>query len=458
MRLRLIFIALAAVAPFLPRGARAEGAHFPVLPTEEIRLANGLRVLLAPDPHAPLASVVVSYGAGSADDPNGKRGLAHLTEHLVFQATKHVASGSRTLENAGATWFNATTYVDTTRYFETVPPERLASVLWLESDRMGFAVDAVTDGAVAAERDVVRNEARDRTLDRTLASVDALTGKELFPAWHPYSVVGVEDADLDRVHAPDVRAFLRTWYGPGNASIAIAGRFDREATLALVRRYFESIPAVPAPERPSLPDWSAPSLELSVDASIPNDAVLLEWRTPAFGEPGDAALDLAATALAGSGNERLSRSLIATHLATAVSAEQVSRAQASWFLVYAVAAPGVTPAVLLHAIQDTINDFARSAAPSEMARAREVWRRESMNRLASPAGRAERLTSAAELHLKVGTTFDWGLARYEALRDEDIRRAVAQSLGLTHRLAIGEFANRHALRRGVVTGREEVTQ
>ena len=185
-------------------GAAPPASHAPLpssvaLPTETVLLPNGLHLLLAPDPKARLVSVHVSYDAGTGDDPAGLRGLAHLTEHLVADRTKHVPSGLRMLESWGASAFNATTSLDTTSYFETVPPERLEDVLWLESDRMGFAADAVTEERLAVARAAVKNEGREREWDASGGSLLPRIHPELFPIGHPYANASAwHDADAVR--------------------------------------------------------------------------------------------------------------------------------------------------------------------------------------------------------------------------------------------------------------------
>jgi zinc protease len=238
-RLAAAFLASVLVAPL----ARADALDPFALPVETITLSNGLTVLLAPDPHARLASVVVSYGAGSADEPDGLRGLAHMVEHLAEDSSRHTAHAPRRLQAAGGCHFNAVTSLDKTSYFESVPPERLETALWLESDRMGYAADAVTEARVDGERATVANEERDRHLDSALAAVGPFAMREIFPEWHPYAGVEDNDRDLRDIRAKDVLAFLRTWYSPSNATLAIAGAFDRDSTVEAVNRYFGSLPA-----------------------------------------------------------------------------------------------------------------------------------------------------------------------------------------------------------------------
>jgi predicted Zn-dependent peptidase len=171
---------VANAAPQIPIDSYEAKFDLPDLPVQTVVLPNGLTVLLAPDANARAISVVTAYGAGSGDDPDNLQGLAHFTEHMVAQRTKHVADAQHALEAAGGTLSNALTSGDTTTYFETLPPGRLETALWIESDRMGFAADAISEERVNAERPIVANESRDRNLDGRLTAAGWAGMHELF--------------------------------------------------------------------------------------------------------------------------------------------------------------------------------------------------------------------------------------------------------------------------------------
>ena len=456
-----LLLAFALSALVVSAAARAETAtpsSVTAPPAETIQLANGLRVLLAPDPSARLVSIVVSYAAGAADDPNGRRGLAHLAEHIVARRTQHIAHPMRTLESAGGWRFNATTSIDATTYFESIPPERLETALWLESDRMGYVAGCLTRTTLEEEREVVRIENRDRTVDGMLGTVWATVVHEMFPGWHPYSTANDGAADLDSIDERDVRAFLETWYTPRNATLAVAGRFDREATLALIRRYFEALPSAAPPSRPALPKWETPAMQLAVTAAVPGSQVLVAWRTPALGEKDDAALDLAAAMLSGRGNARLERSLVATQLATAVQARQKSQRRESVFYIRATLAPGASPEELAQAVQATINGLARDVTAVELERSKRLWRDAAAASIETPWGRASRLVTLAKLGAKSGPEFDWGFERYEGIGVSDVATAVSKWLGPAHRIAMSIVADRAAPRSGSLVARDTVSQ
>jgi predicted Zn-dependent peptidase len=426
-----------------------------VLPAERLTLSNGLTLLLAPDPHARLVSVLVSYGVGMADEPDGLRGLAHLVEHLVASGARHAPHALQQLEAAGSCHVNAVTSLDTTVYFESVPPERVETALWVESDRMGYAADAVTEQRVDAERAIVANENRDMDLDAPLANVGPFVGAEIYPAWHPYAKSLADDSDLRGIRAKDVAAFLHTWYSPSNATLAIAGAFDREATLAAVNRYFGGIAPMAVPTRPALPDWTTTPVTLTIAAAVPSDIVQLFWRTPAYGTRDDAALDVVASALAGPGNTRLGSALVSAGLATSVSARQVSDRDASVFYIEARVAPGEAPVTVVAMIQRVIDDLAGAATAGEVERARSTWRNGSLQRLETTWGRAATLVSLQRIGAEIGPDFDWGLGRYASFSPDAVARAAGSWLTRARRITTVVYANRWAPGRGRLLRREE---
>lgn len=462
---RLCFAFLAPLAVFLtvsraradPPAPQALPRSSVALPAETVLLPNGLHLLLAPDSKAHLVSVQVSYDAGTGDDPAGLRGLAHLTEHLVAERTKHVESGMRMLESWGASAFNATTNLDDTSYFETVPPERLEDVLWLESDRMGFAADAVTEERLAVARAAVKNEGREREWDASGGALLLRMQPELFPIGHPYASPSPWH-DADAVRVADVRAFLATWYVPANATVAIAGRFDRDSTLATVARYFGALPSRPPPERPALPTPQGSSVRLAFRAAIAESQLVIAWATPAYGAKEDAALDLVAMALAGPGNERFSRSLIATGLATSASAHQQSMHGSSIFFVRVGVPVGVDPQQVLPRVLQTVEELARDGTAAEVTNARARERERLPGMVEASWGRAARLYSMARAGVSPGPGFDWGAARYDAFDESDVKRAALTWLVKGRRVVALVFRDPTAPVQGELTDRKEIAR
>jgi len=426
---RLLAALIALVALLVAaRSARADVAR----PVHGRRLANGLRVVVSPDPSAAEVSIVVRYDAGARDEPDGRDGLAHLVEHLMFTGSKHVPRGklAELLEQAGATSVNGVTSADDTIYLETLPPERLELGLWLESDRMGYLLDRADEAAFERARAEVINEHHDSVLEQPLGNVPGFLHAELFPAWHPYHhLTGGTAATLRALTLADARSFVGTWYGPGNAVVAIAGKVDPVAAIALVERYFGTLPARPPPARPALPALPRrPTRTLTVGASVTRAEVDVAWITPPLGAPGDAELDLAAALLAGDGTGWLERALLGPpRLCSSVRAAQRSSAAASVFQISAVAVEGHSLNEVLVAVQRAMGRF-DNAMGADLQRVKTAFYNRKLFALDST------LAWAAALAMEpppgpFPARFDAHLARYAGITPDDVRQAVRAHLG-----------------------------
>lgn len=396
------------------------------------RLTNGLQVVVCPDPGGADVSVLVRYNTGSRDEPGGLEGLAHFVEHLMFTGSKHVARGEldRLLTQAGATNMNGMTGPDLTLYQETLPPERLELALWLESDRMGYLLDRLTEEAVERERAVVLNEYRERVTDAALGDVGRIMREELFPAWHPYhhGTTGTA-ASIARIELADVRAFVNTWYGPANATVTITGKVDPAAAMALAERYFGPLPARDPPVRPALP--ALPELKrtvLRIGAPVTRREVRVAWLTPPLRAPGDEALDLAATILADGESSWLSKKLLKPpRVATQVTAHQSSSALASVFEIRAVVADEHSGKEVFDAIDEGLARFVTAMDATDMSRAKIAWYNEKLFSLESSLIWAFRLGSQIQVAPRL-SVFDGGLGTYAAITPEQVRAAVQQHL------------------------------
>jgi zinc protease len=237
---------------------RTATAAAPNITFEKYRLANGLEVILSEDHRLPVVAVNIWYHVGPADERLGRTGFAHLFEHMMFQGSKHVGENQiKVLQAAGATDINGTTGFDRTNYFETMPAEKLELALWLESDRMAFLQETLTARNLANQRDVVRNERRERE-NAPYSLVEEEIYRQLFPKGHPYhaSIIG-SHADIESVCLRDVRDFCRQYYVPNNASLALVGDFDPTEASGLIEKYFGSIPtSAPVPR----PDVTTPAI------------------------------------------------------------------------------------------------------------------------------------------------------------------------------------------------------
>jgi zinc protease len=275
-------------------------------------LANGLDVILHEDHTLPIVAVNVWYHVGSKDERPGLTGFAHLFEHLMFEGSANHDHGYfPPLQDAGAA-VNGSTNADRTNYWEVVPTGALELALFLESDRMGFLLPALTEKKFTTQREVVINERRQNYENRPYGLAGIAMTTALYPADHPYHwpTIGYTP-DLRQATLDDVRDFFARHYHPGNASIALAGDIDSAAALALVERYFGELPAGPAVPRVSVPAGGlAGETRIVLEDRVDRPRLYLAWRTPALFEEGDAALDVAADVLAGGKTSRLYRTLV----------------------------------------------------------------------------------------------------------------------------------------------------
>ncbi|HEV7817429.1 MAG TPA: pitrilysin family protein, partial [Janthinobacterium sp.] len=230
-----------AMAPAAGADGSAAAAAIPNIPYEKYTLPNGLEVILVEDHRLPTTTVNVWYHVGPANEAPGLTGFAHLFEHMMFAATKHVPRGlaDQLLEGAGATDSNGSTDFDRTNYFDTVPSNQLELALWTHSDRMGYLLDVLDQAALSNQQDVVRNERRQSIENRPYGIVEEALFHQLFPKTHPYyaDVMG-SHADIQSAKLGDIRDFFTRYYRPNNASIVIAGDIDKVKTKALVAKYF----------------------------------------------------------------------------------------------------------------------------------------------------------------------------------------------------------------------------
>lgn len=313
-----------------------------MIPYSKYQLDNGLTVILAPDDSDPLVHVDVTYHVGSAREEVGKSGFAHFFEHMMFQGSEHVGDQQhfKIITEAGGT-LNGTTTRDRTNYFETVPSNQLEKMLWLEADRMGFLLGAVSQHKFEIQRDTVKNERAQNYDNRPYGLVWEKMGEAMFPEGHPYSwqPIGYVE-DLDRVDVNDLKAFFLRWYGPNNAVLTIGGDIDKAQTLQWVSKYFGSIPRGPevnkAPKQPAvLPQDRYVTLE----DRIRQPMVVIGWPTSSYrGAEDQAVLEAMADAIGGGTNSLLYQKLIKTQKALDAGAFNDCNELACNFYVYAMGA------------------------------------------------------------------------------------------------------------------------
>lgn len=309
-------------------------------------LENGLQVLVHEDHSDPIAAVYVSYHVGSAREEPGRSGFAHLFEHMLFQGSQHVGDDQhfKMVSEAGGT-LNGTTNLDRTLYFESLPSNHLELALWLEADRMGFLLPAVTQDKLDNQRDVVKNERRQNYENRPYAQGEGALVAAMYPPDHPYSWVTIGSMkDLSAASLEDVHNFFRRWYGPNNATLAIGGDVDTEKTFELVKKYFSGIPRGPRVDPPAP---RAAKLEQSkrivMEDEVKLPQVVLSWPTVEKRHADDAALTLLGSVLSQGKGSVLEKALrMDENLVRNVSANHESAEVAGHFSISMTAAPGVS--------------------------------------------------------------------------------------------------------------------
>ena len=268
-------------------------------------------MILQPDHSSPVVAVHVMYHVGSKNEAPGRTGFAHLFEHLLFQGSEHVAEAEhfRLVQEVGG-HLNGSTWFDRTNYFETVPSHQLDLALWLEADRMGWFLPAITQAKLDNQRDVVKNERRQSYENRPYGLASETVLSHAFPAGHPYRhpTIGYME-DLDRATLEDVREFFDSWYGPGNAVLVLCGDFEPAAALDRVRRYFGDIGPRSSPARPDVPrpDRGSPEVvRLQDTVSVPR--VYSMYHAPSFRSPEYETAALVSSVLAGAARPACTRS------------------------------------------------------------------------------------------------------------------------------------------------------
>src|SRR5687767_67076 len=322
-------------------------------------LPNGLDVLIHEDHALPIVAVNVWYHVGSKNEVPGRTGFAHLFEHLMFEGSEHYDRGYfHPLQEAGAA-LNGSTNADRTNCWEVVPTNALDLALWMESDRMGYLLPALTEAKFSNQRDVVLNERRQNYENRPYGLAGMAIVSALYPPDHPYHWLTIgEAADIRAAHIDDVRAFFQRYYHPGNASLALAGDIDPRQGLALAESYFAEIPGGerPGPIGVAVPDAPAADIKLVLEDRVELPRLYMAWHSPALFAEGDAELDLVGEVLSSGKTSRLYRTLVyEQRIATEVAASQNSRELGSFFQIVATAAPGRTLAEVERAISREIS-------------------------------------------------------------------------------------------------------
>jgi zinc protease len=365
-----------------------------------------------------------------------------MFEHLMFEGSQHYDRGYfHPLQEAGAA-LNGSTNADRTNYWEVVPANAVELALWMESDRMGYLLPALTETKFLNQRDVVLNERRQNYENRPYGLATMALVATLYPPEHPYSwlTIGAVE-DLQAATLEEVRAFFQTYYHPANASLAIAGDIGATEAMGLARKYFEDIPASPYPPEVKTPVPSiAAEHRLLLEDRVELPRIYVAWHSPALFESADAELDLVAEMLAGGKTSRLYRALVyESRTATEIAASQNSRELSSFFQVVATAAPGRMLAEVERIIRTEIEKFIEHGpeeAELERAMAQaEVHFVQRLQTVGGFGGKSDQL-NAYNTFLGSPDYFSADLNRYRTATRETIRTAAAQYLGSAQRVIL----------------------
>ena len=412
------------------------------IPIERYQLENGLKVVFSPDKTVPVAAVNLWYGVGSRNEPAGKTGFAHLFEHMMFQGSAHVPKNKHfeLIEGVGGT-LNASTWFDRTNYFDTVPSHDLELALWLESDRMGWMLPAMDQEKLDNQRDVVKNEKRQRYDNQPYGDWDERLQALIYQEGHPYyhTVIGSME-DLDAATLDDVASFFSTYYIPNNAVLTVAGDVDPDQALDLVQRYFGEIEAgdaiPPLPGDPDVEPRIGTTVRDQVISEVPLPRGIMAFRIPPYSSP-DFAVAEVSRALLGMGRaSRLYDGLVRERriAKSVVSYVYPLLSGASMFLVWGTGYPETDIEDLENAMSEEIGGLG-DAAQREGDRAIALTETDLVHTLERVAQRAD-LLSMFELYFDNPARLNTELDRLRDVTVEQIRSFSADMLGTDNRAVL----------------------
>ena len=445
---------------------QTQGSDIPKIDFEKYTLPNGLDVILSEDHRLPMVAVNLWYHVGPANEEVGRTGFAHLFEHMMFQASKHVPADQyfRIVEGAGGSNINGTTDFDRTNYFETLPSNELELGLWLESDRMGYLLDMVDQASLSNQQDVVRNERRQSVENQPYGIVEEAMFHTLFPPNHPYyaSVIG-SHADIQAAKLDDVKNFFKLYYAPNNASLAIVGDIDKAETKKLVEKYFGPFKKGNPVPKPSVETPKITSeRRVVVKDRVELPRVYMAWITSPFFKAGDSDADIAATVLGGGKSSRLYKSLVyEKQIAQAVSAQQYSLMLGSVFNIDATARPGHSAEELEKAIEEELTRM-RDGGPeqSEVDRARNVIETriiQGLENLGGFGGVADRLNTYNH-YLSDPGYLPKDIQRYRDVTPASVKTFVQEQLAANARVVIHGVPGQPDLGANVPTPKQAATK
>ena len=413
------------------------------IPIDTFRLPNGLFVTLSEDHTAPIVAVNLWFHVGSANERAGRTGFAHLFEHMLFQGSEDVGSNEHfeLIQRAGGT-LNGSTWLERTNYFETVPSNHLELVLWLEANRMGKLLPAMTQQKLDTQRDVVKNERRWSMDNQPYGTWWEKLPALCFPSEHPFhhSLIG-SMTDLDAASLDDIRHFFETFYTPENAVLTIAGDFDGRQVRGWVEQLFGPIPR--GNGRPSLPDVSMPPVFGAWKREVVPDNVMLPrlflaFLSPVFGSDSFYAASVCAAILGLKKGSRLYKSLVRERqVAAEAQAFTYDLTKGSDLLVIDVTGlPAVAAEQLEHEVAREVDTlYANGVTEDEVARAVTLIQTEYIAALQSAGERADRLSMFAT-YFGDPSLINSQVDRYRTVTADDVNALIAERLGENNRASL----------------------
>lgn len=421
------------------------------IPFEQFTLPNGLRVVVHTDRKAPVVAVNIWYHVGAKDEPAGRTGFAHLFEHLMFQGSEnHDGEFFEPFKQVGVTNQNGTTNTDRTNYFQNVPTTALDMALWMESDRMGHLLGAIDQAALDEQRGVVQNEKRQSENQPYGQVWDKLT-RAMYPAGHPYhhGVIGSMN-DLNAASLDDVKTWFRTWYGPNNAVLVLAGDIDLATAKEKVARYFGDIPAGPDMAQPKINvgQRAQTTREVMTD-KVPQARIYRAWNVAQTGTPDIDQLQLFAQVLGGAKSSRLDQRLLHNDkLVDNISAGAYGSQLGSNFMIVATVKQGVDPAKVEAIIDEEVARLvANGPTADELSRAKTAFRAgfvRGIERIGGFGGKADALAECAVFEGDPGC-FRTSLATIENANADQVKAIGGKWLGKGSHTIVVEPGERVAL-------------